>query len=968
MASVQTGSVASALRAHFHFACVSGPDLGALVAVSDGEFLGQELGLADRYTEGKHVRFTTGPNWVALHDYSSVNRVWSFGKHRKLRVGKVVRVGGNRWMLRTATAETAWLPATAVTKHRLWLPAVLMPVLLLFSLWRFLPRSDTRLMTAVGAAIAGIIVVVGATFWLRRRKTLRRKDPAALLLELARRPQAGSRTLQEIPYYVRPGSFRVANVRSTDSIGAVGANARERCLWVVAQSVVAGHTLLVSSGAEDPRSKPGGQLTSQPSGQPIAQWARTAKELVGTPQVLLPATGAPGRLWADQVEELLKPLEALPTKVDLAELVGPPTKATVLQRWENPQIQEVPLGVTDHGPLAVNLRRDGPHALFIGGTGSGKSEALATLVISLAATYSPSQLRFVFIDYKGGAGLEHLGDLPHVERTLTDLDGALTPWLLRALRAQIHTRKTLLRGKGFRSFEQWQSQGADAPPSVVVIADEVALLAQWSPDLLAELLVLATQGRSLGVHLVLATQRSGGVIDANMKAVVDLRVALRCVEPSDSIDALGVPDAAALPRQPGRAVALVQGELLHLQTAYCPNPHQWVEAITSTQMGEPPPVLPAPLPTSLTSLVSPTLASVPGSKTTPGGKTIGVFESNTTAELLPLVWEGNALLVVGESEREAQVLAEHVAHAVVSSGHASRLYLAKATGHSDFSAAIELLEDLLKDADMPHGSEPSSSSAPVVVVPEFSSLLEMLTGAVGFDMAAQFRRRLMRAAEMERILLVASDSRPHPFPSTLFQISSRRQLSDPRLLTALSLPGGTHEHWVGSTPGRVVAVMGDKEPVRAQIFAPATPITTAKPWDTETNSNAATVVNDVWGDVKIETADSVFSRPGPNLKKGTSLLVVGQNAAQLDQTVEQLGGIHTFTSTAFLSDSEWINLSPSSADMIVVHNPSREVARMLTADLPTSHTWVLSALPLDSSWILFRYRGEIGRLRLPLKA
>jgi hypothetical protein len=221
----------------------------------------------------------------------------------------------------------------------------------------------------------------------------------------------------------------------------------------------------------------------------------------------------------------------------------------------------VRIGVGEEGPVDLDLVADGPHALVAGCTGSGKSEALLGWLAAIAHCYSPEQVRFILIDYKGGATFARLEALPHTQALLTDLDAGATTRALDGIASILQRREETLGMLGFPDLATWESAHESdplsvtaPPPRLVVAIDEFRVLAQAHPDSMEVLLRLAAQGRSLGLHLIAATQRPSGAVSAQMRANMDIRLCLRCVSASDSTDILGDGRAASLPRIPGRAV------------------------------------------------------------------------------------------------------------------------------------------------------------------------------------------------------------------------------------------------------------------------------------------------------------------------------------------------------------------------------------------------------------------------------
>ncbi len=266
----------------------------------------------------------------------------------------------------------------------------------------------------------------------------------------------------------------------------------------------------------------------------------------------------------------------LPAEVGLLPMLGldPPTVESILQRWEaggpDPDLV-TPIGVAKDGVLALDLVRDGPHGLVAGTTGSGKSELLRSLVAGLAAGCSTDHLTFVLIDFKGGSAFDQCARLPHTVGMVTDLDEHLGARALRCLEAELRHRERRLRDAGVGDLKEYRRLPGDhAPlPRLVVVIDEFATLKRELPDFIDALIGVAQRGRSLGVHLVLSTQRPSGAVSENIRANTNLRIALRVHDTSDSLDVIELPDAASIGRhQPGRALArLGPGEVVAIQTA-----------------------------------------------------------------------------------------------------------------------------------------------------------------------------------------------------------------------------------------------------------------------------------------------------------------------------------------------------------------------------------------------------------------
>lgn len=222
-------------------------------------------------------------------------------------------------------------------------------------------------------------------------------------------------------------------------------------------------------------------------------------------------------------------------------------------------------------PFAIDLRSQGPHALVGGTTGAGKSEFLQAWVLGLAHQYSPDRVTFLFVDYKGGSAFSHCVKLPHCVGLVTDLSPHLVRRALRSLRAELRHREELLHAKGAKDLIELELMGdPDCPPSLIIVVDEFAALVGEVPEFVDGVVDVAQRGRSLGLHLILATQRPAGVIKDNLRANTNLRVALRMADEHDSADVLGDKMAAHFdPSVPGRGAAKTgPGRITPFQSAF----------------------------------------------------------------------------------------------------------------------------------------------------------------------------------------------------------------------------------------------------------------------------------------------------------------------------------------------------------------------------------------------------------------
>ena len=264
--------------------------------------------------------------------------------------------------------------------------------------------------------------------------------------------------------------------------------------------------------------------------------------------------------------------QALPASCRLIELIDAEGELSgALQRgWASASARrQVPVGRSADGEFAIDLVRDGPHALVAGTTGSGKSEFLQSWLISLALASAPDRLAFVLLDFKGGAAFGPLQRLPHVCGMLTDLHAGAAERALDSLRAEMRRRERLFAQSGAPDLEAYRRTPSHEPvPRLVIVVDEFAALSDQLPDVLQALVAIAQRGRSLGMHLVLATQRPSGVVSSDIRANVTLRVALRTSDQSDSHEVIGTDAAHHISAHtPGRAFVLIDGVRTEIQVA-----------------------------------------------------------------------------------------------------------------------------------------------------------------------------------------------------------------------------------------------------------------------------------------------------------------------------------------------------------------------------------------------------------------
>ncbi|SED99507.1 DNA segregation ATPase FtsK/SpoIIIE, S-DNA-T family [Streptomyces sp. 2112.3] len=249
----------------------------------------------------------------------------------------------------------------------------------------------------------------------------------------------------------------------------------------------------------------------------------------------------------------------------------------------------VPIGVDGEGnPVVLDLKEAsqggaGPHGLCVGATGSGKSELLRTLVLGLATTHGSETLNFILVDFKGGAAFAGLVDLPHVAAFISNLaeDLTLVDRLQDALAGELLRRQELLRSSGnfadIGAYERARAAGAPLQPlpTVLIVLDEFSELLAVRPEFIDTFLQIGRIGRSLGVHLLLASQRVEEGRLRGLDTYLSYRMVMRTFSAEESRIALGTPDAYHLPNVPGSALLSHGTEVpVQFKAAYVSGPHR----------------------------------------------------------------------------------------------------------------------------------------------------------------------------------------------------------------------------------------------------------------------------------------------------------------------------------------------------------------------------------------------------------
>ena len=276
---------------------------------------------------------------------------------------------------------------------------------------------------------------------------------------------------------------------------------------------------------------------------------------------------------------------SLPKSITLCQMLEESDlcKVNVLANWQNRRPyngMDVPIGVKAGGDLlCLDLHETGhgPHGLVAGTTGSGKSELLQSHIISLAINFHPHDVVFVLIDYKGGGMADVFKGMPHLAGVITNLGGGQTTRALLSIKSEIQSRQAVFAEFGVNNIDKYQKlyyrkdrpAGMRPVPHLVMIADEFAELRQDQPDFMQQLVSAARVGRSLGIHLILATQKPDGVVDDQIWSNSKFKMCLKVQTESDSNGVLKKPDAAYI-REPGRAYIQVGNDEIYelFQSAY----------------------------------------------------------------------------------------------------------------------------------------------------------------------------------------------------------------------------------------------------------------------------------------------------------------------------------------------------------------------------------------------------------------
>ena len=693
----------SALRADVHLACVSGPDVGVVLASGTVGRAGN-VPLTCASVAREHLRLSTRDGRAVLRVSPGASPVrvrsrlplWRhYRDGRPLAVGGRIRLGDDVFEVRARPRRLAWPSPSkrgrgSITGSSFLRGAPLISVLVMggFLLWRL--RSSVSLPSVLAPFVAGIasiaVLVAGALAWRVRRRR-RGWDGSALSLVLAGLPASSAppRVVRAAVWPGRPTRVgrRVYLAASADArepgeceaIGIVGAHASQCALWCAGQiaAQLGGARVWWTSAAPVLIGHAGVDIhvSDRDSCPHCAGEATRPTFHVGyaSSLSLLPAWCA--QVCATDDEPVSSHWWWTVTRADAQDSLPRRLDWTPSSARGRGGGLGVRIGLGEEGPIDLDLVADGPHALVAGCTGSGKSEALLGWLASIAHCYSPERARFILIDYKGGATFARLEALPHTQALLTDLDAGATSRALDGIASILQRREETLGTLGFPDLATWESAHEEdplsvtaPPPRLVVAIDEFRVLAQAHPDSMEVLLRLAAQGRSLGLHLIAATQRPSGAVSAQMRANMDIRLCLRCVSASDSTDILGDGRAASLPRIPGRAILADVGTI---QLAYLADIASVVARCNATwpRTGTEPLWAP-PLPEALSwedvdAASQRFVGHAPEGNAVrgglPGGTAVSLGLSEGIERHSPIIWDGGSIQIQ-TSTHEAHIAAQ----------------------------------------------------------------------------------------------------------------------------------------------------------------------------------------------------------------------------------------------------------------------------------------------------------------------
>lgn len=1018
-------------NAAWYFVAVDGPDVGAVIplnAAECAEVLGRHLeAISDRLISREHVEATWDEEGVFLREHGSTNgsRILTRFSHTARILGEQwqeihpwerLLMGSSTWQLRPRPTSLL-LPATPsrpgffrrfqqrrsqagrgvgmswrIVLSLVFVGVMLIRILAMLSLW-------WRLLVLALILGLGVWALVRAFF----RPPTQMWDAGLLLMHLehcATRspepPESRAPSTREGPFPWQDAQRFSLWEQGDDPHcpGFYGPQAELTALWMIAANARTHggariHTprgvRICGNGAKEVHLSLGAHCptcqTQWSNDIPHVSMATTRADLPTHCDAIIPTATPPvSESWAQQVftspQDVAAGASGLPECVLAAELEDADTSATRLG---------CPLGVDEQQrPVIVDIVSDGPHGVIVGSTGSGKSEALITLLVGMASRYSPSALRLILLDYKGGATLTPLAQLPHTEVLLTDLTQERTLRTFEGIRCLLDQRSDLLATHGYASLNAWEERDPDsAPPRVIIACDEFTTFADLNPTLFQDILRWTAQGRALGIHVILATQRPDRALAPSILANVDLRLVLRCREASASHTLLGSDAALHLPPLPGRAVLDGRGTiqcawvddastlcrtLAHRWRAHHAQPLWLAELPTHPTLDHARALLGAHLVGA--GHVGPDLSDPAGSKSPQSesirgqvGCMIGILDGIRRGSHTPLRWAGGHLRFEGlPHDRRALATAVHHASSAIAAGEQLPLIVCEANSYSPLPASAQTADHTTSPkSSCPVNVTPLNISSPrlvdvlanwedpcVLAIPDLDALragLDELLGAVHSQ--ALWNLFIRRAAATQITIVCAQHS-----PTTLWDKDGRAYsyrflaahstqfltqwgFKDTPLLTAreghfILASAPSHPNDTTSTPTPLPALACLISPSHATS---STTHGTPEPTQAQHASQPQPGVKPVDAPVLAEYAQ------GSN-----GCLVITKNPEKIPPRLSQ---------ATTLTPSQWALISSQDADSVLVTDLSDEVKRAL---LPRAYhnDWLLRLrhLPLNSALLI----------------
>ena len=967
----------SALRADVHLACVAGPDVGVVVAPGTVGRAG-DVPLTCASVAREHLRFSTldgravlrvSPGASSVRVRSRVPLWRRYREARPLPAGARVRLGEDVFEVRARPRRLAWPSVSgrgrgSLTGSSLLRGAPLVSVLVMagFLLWRL--RSSVSLSSVLAPACAGVVLAaIAASVALSWRARRRRRgwDGGALALILAGLPASASppRAVRAAVWPGRPTRVgrRVRLSSSADgrepgeceAIGIVGAHASQCALWCAGQIAAqlggarvwwnsAAPVLIGHAGVDihvsDRDSCPHCTRDAARPTLHIGYASSLAHLPAWCAQVCVTDDEPVSSHWWWTVTRA-DARDSLPTRLD-----WDPSSA----RGRGGGLS-VRIGLSEEGPVDLDLVADGPHALVAGCTGSGKSEALLGWLAAIAHCYSPEQVRFILIDYKGGATFARLEALPHTQALLTDLDAGATTRALDGIASILQRREETLGILGFPDLATWESAHESdplsvtaPPPRLVVAIDEFRVLAQAHPDSMEVLLRLAAQGRSLGLHLIAATQRPSGAVSAQMRANMDIRLCLRCVSASDSTDILGDTRAASLPRIPGRAVLADVGTI---QLTYLADIASVVERSNATwPRTRTNPLWAPPLPEAL-SWEDVDAAAQPLPDHAPQGNeardalpgasvSLGLEEGITRHG--PIIWDGGSIQIQ-TSAHEAHIAAQWALSLATRIAHCTRHPLHVIGEEIVEGAASQLPVDAPGVIDLLEGiCDHGPTVLALTDAPQLRSYLSHVLAAPQAE--ALWTSLLARARRAGIIIVAAFAGRFTPSSAALGAFSTRivRARDADEAVHAGIAPGELHALGKGQA---LIVRPGDKPRLacipRQSVRGRGDYLAAEDDWHIPSPSQVAALVRNTRSPILIGPTYSA-----PTWDRALPWIIIGgRDDARIIEAVHAHFGWETPKISDVIPEDAWTRITRWDKHRVLALNPTHNVIRAL---IQHSHT------------------------------